>query len=143
MTITRVAIISTSSRLIDRVVFPIIHDRQIVGFVGRRRPDLSDARPGGPKYLNTGDTPLFPQGPTAVRRARTPALGAIPVILEGPMDAIAVTLAGRGRYIRVAPLGTSLTEEQALQLAASVLGQLSPSTPISPATSPPNATFGC
>jgi DNA primase len=33
------------------------------------------------------------------------------------MDAIAVTLAGRGRYIRVAPHGASLTEEQALQLA--------------------------
>jgi DNA primase len=33
------------------------------------------------------------------------------------MDAIAVTLAGRGRHIGVAPLGTSLTEEQAAQLA--------------------------
>ena len=34
------------------------------------------------------------------------------------MDAIAVTLAGGGRYIGVAPLGTSLTDEQAGQLAA-------------------------
>ena len=33
------------------------------------------------------------------------------------MDAIAVTLASQGRYIGVAPLGTSLTEEQAHQLA--------------------------
>ena len=33
------------------------------------------------------------------------------------MDAIAVTLAGGGRYIGVAPLGTSLTDEQASQLA--------------------------
>jgi DNA primase len=33
------------------------------------------------------------------------------------MDAIAVTLAGGGRYIGVAPLGTSLTDEQAGQLA--------------------------
>jgi DNA primase len=33
------------------------------------------------------------------------------------MDAIAVTLAGRGRYLGVAPLGTSLTDEQARQLA--------------------------
>jgi DNA primase len=33
------------------------------------------------------------------------------------MDAIAVTLASGGRYIGVAPLGTSLTDEQAAQLA--------------------------
>jgi DNA primase len=33
------------------------------------------------------------------------------------MDAIAVTLASRGRYLGVAPLGTSLTHEQAAQLA--------------------------
>jgi DNA primase len=39
------------------------------------------------------------------------------VIVEGPMDAIAVTLASCGRYIGVAPLGTSLTDEQAYQLA--------------------------
>jgi hypothetical protein len=35
------------------------------------------------------------------------------------MDAIAVTWASQGRYIGVAPLGTSLTEEQAHQLARS------------------------
>jgi DNA primase len=46
------------------------------------------------------------------------AAGGVPVIVEGPMDAIAVTLAGGGRYIGVAPLGTSLTDEQASQLAA-------------------------
>jgi DNA primase len=34
------------------------------------------------------------------------------------MDAIAVTLASGGRYIGVAALGTSLTDEQASQLAA-------------------------
>src|SRR5687767_11910407 len=34
------------------------------------------------------------------------------------MDAIAVTLASGGRYTGVAPLGTSLTDEQASQLAA-------------------------
>jgi len=37
--------------------------------------------------------------------------------VEGPIDAIAVTLASRGRYLGVAPLGTSLTDEQAHQLA--------------------------
>jgi DNA primase len=42
---------------------------------------------------------------------------AIPAIVEGPIDAVAVTLASRGAYIGVAPLGTSLTDEQAHQLA--------------------------
>ena len=42
--------------------------------------------------------------------------GAIPVIVEGPMDAIAVTPASQGRYLGVAPLGTSLTVQQASQL---------------------------
>jgi DNA primase len=39
------------------------------------------------------------------------------VLVDGPMDAIAVTLASRGLYLGVAPLGTSLTEEQAAQVA--------------------------
>ena len=46
------------------------------------------------------------------------AEGAVPVIVEGPMDAVAVTLASAGLYLGVAPLGTSLTDEQAAQLAA-------------------------
>jgi DNA primase catalytic core len=121
MTITGVAVTASTGRLIDRfrdrVVFPIIHDGQILGFVGRRRPDLSDADQAGPKYLNTGDTPLFHKGAQLFGALENPSNGAIPVIVEGPMDAIAVTLAGQGRYLGVAPLGTSLTEEQAHQLA--------------------------
>ncbi len=105
-------------RFRDRVVFPIIHDGQILGFVGRRHPDLTDADRAGPKYLNTGDTPLFHKGAQLFGALENqPSNGAIPVIVEGPMDAIAVTLASQGRYIGVAPLGTSLTEEQAHQLA--------------------------
>jgi DNA primase catalytic core len=122
MTITGVATMASSGRLIDRfrgrVVFPIIHHGQILGFVGRRHPDLSDADGVGPKYLNTSDTPLFHKGAQLFGTLdNVPPNGAIPVIVEGPMDAIAVTLAGQGRYIGVAPLGTSLTEEQAHQLA--------------------------
>jgi DNA primase catalytic core len=122
MTITGVAVTASTGRLIDRfrdrVVFPIIHDGQILGFVGRRRPDLSDAGRAGPKYLNTGDTPLFHKGAQlfGALESQLPG-GAITVIVEGPMDAIAVTLASQGRYIGIAPLGTSLTDEQAHQLA--------------------------
>jgi DNA primase catalytic core len=124
MLITGVATMASTGRLIDRfrdrVVFPIIGDGQILGFVGRRHPDLTDADRAGPKYLNTGDTPLFHKGAQLFGALENQlSNGAIPVIVEGPIDAIAVTLASQGRYIGVAPLGTSLTEEQAHQLARS------------------------
>jgi DNA primase catalytic core len=122
MVITGVATMAStgrrSDRFRDRVVFPIIHHGEVLGFIGRRHPDLSDIDRAGPKYLNTGETPVFHKGAQlyGVLQGQLSA-GAIPVIVEGPMDAIAVTLASRGRYIGVAPLGTSLTEEQAAQLA--------------------------
>ncbi|MFN8085244.1 MAG: MobF family relaxase [Dermatophilaceae bacterium] len=105
-------------RFRDRLVLPITaagHDGrlQVLGFVGRRRDDAD-----GPKYLNTPDTPAFHKG--AQLYTDSPALlaaGATPVLVEGPLDAVAVTLAGRGRYVGVAPLGTALTQEQARQLA--------------------------
>jgi DNA primase catalytic core len=122
MMITGVAVTAGTERLIDRfrdrVIFPIMHNGEILGFVGRRRPDLSDSDLAGPKYLNTGDTPLFHRGAQLFGAPENQlSVGTMPVIVEGPMDAIAVTLAGRGRYIGVAPLGTSLTDEQAHQLA--------------------------
>src|SRR3546814_8795764 len=87
--------------------------------VGRRRPDLTDADKGGPKYLNTADTPLFHKGAQLFGVVdELLAEGAVPVIVEGPMDAVAVTIASAGLYVGVAPLGKSLTDEQAAQLAA-------------------------
>jgi DNA primase len=44
------------------------------------------------------------------------AAGARPVLVEGPFDAIAVSLAGAGQYVGVAPMGTALTDTQADQL---------------------------
>ena len=90
----------------------------MLGFIGRRHPDISDLDRAAPKYLNTGETPLYHKGAQlyGVLQHRLCA-GAVPVIVEGPMDAVAVTLASRGRYLGVAPLGTSLTDEQAAQLA--------------------------
>jgi DNA primase catalytic core len=123
MTAAGVATVASTGRLIDRfrdrVMFPIIHNGEILGFVGRRLPDLTDSDRGGPKYLNTAETPLFHKGAQLFGANQVDvAAGGIPVIVEGPMDAIAVTLAGGGRYIGVAPLGTSQTDEQASQLAA-------------------------
>ncbi len=123
MVATGVATEASTGRLIDRfrdrVMFPVIHQSEVLGFVGRRRPDLTDADKGGPKYLNTADTPLFHKGAQlfgVVDELLTE--GAVPVIVEGPMDAVAVTIASAGLYLGVAPLGTSLTHEQAAQLAA-------------------------
>jgi DNA primase len=88
-----------------------------LGFVGRRHPDLA-GKDAGPKYLNTPDTVLFHKG-AQLHIVREDLLeeGATPVLVEGPMDALAVSIAGRGDYVGLAPLGTSLTEEQAGQLA--------------------------
>ena len=117
-----VATVASTGRLIDRfrerVIFPIIHNDEVLGFVGRRHPDRSDADRGGPKYLNTPDTPLFHKGAQLFGAVEEHlAADGTPVIVEGLIDAIAVTLASSGRYVGVAPLGTSLTEEQACQLA--------------------------
>lgn len=127
MLTTGVATTASTGRLIDRfrdrVMFPITsargHGTEILGFVGRRHPDLTEADKAGPKYLNTADTPLFHKGDQLFGLIEElVADGAIPVIVEGPMDAIAVTFASAGRYVGVAPLGTSLTDQQATQLGA-------------------------
>ncbi|CAM3583859.1 MobF family relaxase [Nocardioides marinus] len=123
MLATGVATEASTGRLIDRfrdrVMFPVIHQGEVLGFVGRRRPDLTDTDKAGPKYLNTADTPLFHKGAQLFGVVdELLAEGAVPVIVEGPMDAVAVTIASAGLYLGVAPLGTSLTDEQVAQLAA-------------------------
>ncbi len=106
---------------------PVPRPGDVPGDPPKRGPRLRrppPARPhrrdkGGPKYLNTADTPLFHKGAQlfgVVDELLTE--GAVPVIVEGPMDAVAVTIASAGLYLGVAPLGTSLTHEQAAQLAA-------------------------
>ena len=95
-------------RFRGRVMFPIRSvGGKVVGFSGRRL----DAEE--PKYMNTGDTPVFAKGRMlfnldqarpAIRRA-----GAA-VLVEGNFDVIA--LAGSGFRNVVAALGTAFTDEQ-------------------------------
>ncbi len=112
----------------DRLVFPIkapnaYGDTEIHGWIGRRNP-AHDGGTGpsslaGPKYLNTPETNLFRKGNELYGLAEAaPALanGAAVVLVEGPMDAIAVTLAGEGDFVGVAPLGTAFTDAQADKL---------------------------
>lgn len=109
-------------RLRDRLVFPITRlaangRLEPLGFVGRRHPEAAE-QSAGPKYLNTPDTPLFHKSAQLFAiRADLLGTGATPVLVEGPIDALAVTVAGRGTYVGLAPLGTALTEEQASELA--------------------------
>ena len=105
-------------RFRDRAVFPIIHDGHVLGFVGRRHPRYGDTNNAGPKYLNTPDTPLFHKGAQLYAAEELLGTGATPVLVEGPMDALAITLATNGACVGVAPLGTSLTDEQAAHIAA-------------------------
>ena len=103
-------------RFRDRLVLPIHDGDTVLGFVARRHPDAGDDH--GPKYLNTPATPLFHKG-DVLYGWNQQALdnGAVPVLVEGPLDALAVTSAAGGRYLGVAPLGTSLTQTQARLLA--------------------------
>jgi DNA primase catalytic core len=119
MLTTGVATTASTGRLIDRfrdrVVVPIVQDGRVLGFVARRNPDFSDDDRRGPKYLNTAATPLFAKGDQLYVAGNLTA-DTTPVLVEGPLDAIAVSLASDGRHIGVAPLGTSLTEAQVAQL---------------------------
>ena len=70
------------------------------------------------KYLNTRRTAAFTKGEhlfgltESTREARA---ASVPVLVEGPLDAIAVTIATQGSYIGVSALGTAFTEAQAEQ----------------------------
>jgi DNA primase catalytic core len=103
----------------DRVMLPIRDQHgQTAGFTGRARPG-ADATV--PKYLNSPETSLYKKGSLlfGLHEARSAlTAGAIPVIVEGPFDAVAVTTAGAGRLAGIAPCGTALTADQATLLAA-------------------------
>ncbi len=96
-----------------------VRDEQgrIAGFIGRARPD---AQAGTPKYLNSPETPVYRKGDLLFGLHETRDLlaqGAVPVIVEGPFDAIAATTAALGRYAGLAPCGTALTDRQTATLA--------------------------
>jgi DNA primase len=101
-------------RFRDRVMLPVDDEQgRLAGFIGRARPGAAD---GVPKYLNSPKAGGYNKGSLLFGLARArPALarGAVPVIVEGPFDAIAVTHADPGRHAGLAPCGTALTSRQA------------------------------
>lgn len=112
----------------DRLVMPIRdpHDpsgEAILGFVGRRNPTKTDDDFAGPKYLNTRNTSIFTKGEALFGYAEARELlahGALPVIVEGPMDALAITLGSNGAAVGLAPMGTALTINQIKLLRANI-----------------------
>ena len=102
---------SKNGRIFDmfrnRVMFPIVDLRgNIIGFGGRV---LDDSKP---KYLNTGNTPVFDKGNNLfsmnfAKNSNSKRL----ILCEGYMDVIAVNQAGFENV--VATLGTAITPEQA------------------------------
>lgn len=91
----------------ERVIFPIVDLRgNVIAFGGRILGD------GVPKYLNTGDTPVFKKSRNLFSLNFAKNYPAKKLILaEGYMDVIAINQAGFENV--VATLGTSLTSEQA------------------------------
>jgi DNA primase len=92
----------------DRAVFPVrAASGTVIGFLGRVPPGY---RGEEPKYLNCRETPLYRKsrvlfGLHEARQVLT--RGGVPVLVEGPMDVLAVAAAGEGRYAGVAPCGTA------------------------------------
>lgn len=90
-----------------RIIFPIIDLRgNVIAFGGRQMGE------GGPKYLNSGDTPVFKKsrGLFALNFAKKDPGGRF-ILAEGYMDVISLHQAGFTSA--VATLGTALTSEQA------------------------------
>jgi DNA primase len=100
----------------DRAMFGIRWpDGTLAGFTGRARPGAGQP---GPVYLNSKTTGLYRKGSLLFglyEGRRALAAGARPVLVEGPLDAIAVSAAGR--YAGVSPCGTALTAAQVTLLA--------------------------
>ncbi|SEF78151.1 Toprim-like [Thermomonospora echinospora] len=95
----------------DRAMLPIRRpDGTIAGFIGRL-PDGAE----GPKYLNSPESPIFRKGELlfGLHEIRNRMVtGARPVLVEGPLDAMAVNTAAPQHYAAVAPSGTALTTAQ-------------------------------
>jgi DNA primase len=104
----------------DRIIFPVTDARgRVVAFGARLLEGAggSAAGAGGPKYLNSPDTPLFHKGQLlyGLAHARDAVLnGAQFIVVEGYLDVIA--LHQHGFASAVAPLGTAVTEAQIAQL---------------------------
>ena len=108
-------LVSTNRELFrDRVIFPIFNlSGRIIGFGGRGIDDHIQ-----PKYLNSPETPIFKKGEGlyGLYQSREQIRSTSEVMLvEGYFDLLSIYQHGFDNIC--APLGTSLTEQQALLLS--------------------------
>lgn len=105
-------------RFRDRLTF-VAHDIDLrpVGFVAR-------ARAADPKYVNSPRTQIYAKrrSPVGLDAQQTRLTrGAIPVVVEGPTDALAISLLG-DEWAGASPCGTAITREQAAILRLHAVG---------------------
>jgi len=123
-------------RFRDRLIFPVdTAAGQTVALLGRAVDDTATDRNGArvPKYLNSPGTAIYRKSEhlygLGAHAAQVIAGGAKPVLVEGPMDVLAVNRAstsaasGRQTHFAVAPCGTAMTPEQ-VQLLDTLTGGL-------------------
>ena len=116
-------------RFRDRMTLPILdeHDRAIA-FVGRAHTDAGERTP---KYLNSPTTAIYRKGDHLLTASRRPGTARTPVIVEGPLDAIAVSIASPDRHVPLAVCGTALTARH-VELVSAIAG--GPPSPVVVAT---------
>ena len=98
-------------------MFPIREpDGPIAGFIGRSM----STDPTAPKYLNTAASPTFTKSRLFYGlHEAAQAGGRHPVLVEGPLDALALAATADGHdLLPIATSGTALTTQHATQLAA-------------------------
>ena len=94
----------------DRIMFPIMNEKGIVGFSGRLTTKTKDM-----KYKNTPENQIFQKRRTLYNFENARKTGSDTVVIcEGQMDAIAMTRAGHPSVISL--MGTKLTEEHLAML---------------------------
>jgi DNA primase len=107
-------------RFRDRLTLPIRNDRgDTVGFVARAQPHASARTP---KYLNSPNTPIYSKSARLLQplmeqgvRQRTP------VLVEGPLDAMAISVASPDLHTPIALCGTAVTADH-VRLVAEAAG---------------------
>ncbi len=106
----------------DRLIFPVHdHTGDLVGFLGRANPH---ADPSVPKYLNTPATGLYDKRSTLYglgEQFDALTAGAVPLIVEGPMDKLATDRAiaeSGANIVALASCGTSLTRDHLARIAS-------------------------
>jgi DNA primase catalytic core len=109
---------SLADRFRDRIMLPIRDaDGQVIAFIGRAPDERDDQTP---KYLNSPNTAIYHKAGTLFGLGVQPLAGRRVILVEGPLDVLAVRAAVPG-VVAVAPCGTAFTKGQAgVLLAAGV-----------------------